>query len=207
MTAGGVARTGWEKADAWEQELTRRMGMATQEDTLRGMFFNGTLEVLRELGAQSLMKRCVEDSGESQFLDFFNYPVRMHGRMVATALPVLVQEYGGPEEALRRLGRLVATRFLRMGVGKVMRTMIPLGPRQLQTTLPIAYRSAVSFGQYSVRWTGPTKGRFILVRDFMPHPFHEGVLEASLEMWGARSVKVTGRQTGGLDSECDFCWQ
>ena len=207
MSAQGEARTGWEKADAWEQELARRMCLATAEDTMRGMIFNGTLEVLRELGARSLMQRCVEDTGESRFLDFFSYPVRMHGRMVITALPVLVQEHGSAEEALRRLGRLVGQRFLQMGVGKVMRAMMPLSPRQLQSTLPIAYRAAVSFGEHSVRWTGPQSGRFTLRRDFLPHPFHEGVLEASLELWGAQSVQVRGWQTGGLDSECEFRWQ
>ncbi|MGZ3457040.1 MAG: hypothetical protein ACXU86_00900 [Archangium sp.] len=44
------------------------MGLATSEDTIRGMLFNGTLEVL-----QSLVKRCVEASGEARFLDFFSY--------------------------------------------------------------------------------------------------------------------------------------
>lgn len=207
MAVSSSARSRWVKADAWEQELERRMCLATSEDTIRGMLFNGTLEVLQALGAESVVKRCVEESGETQFLDFFSYPVQKHCQMVTTALPVLAEEYGGSEEGLRQLGRKVADRFLRVGAGKVMLSLSQRSPRQLLYTLPTAYRLAVSFGQYELRWTGPQSGRFTLQRDFMPHPFHEGVMRTSLELWGARSVKVSGRQTGGLDSECDFCWQ
>ncbi|WP_158501660.1 TIGR02265 family protein [Vitiosangium sp. GDMCC 1.1324] len=183
------------------------MGLATASDTIRGMLFNGTLDVLRAVGADSLAERCVEESGEARFLDFFSYPVRMHCQMVSTALPVLAEEYGGEEEALRRMGCLVANRFLRVGAGRVMMSLTPRSPRQLGYTLPMAYRMAVNFGEYEVRWTGPRSGHFTLKRDFMPHPFHEGVVKTSLELWGAREVTVSGRQTGGLDSECDFCWQ
>jgi uncharacterized protein (TIGR02265 family) len=187
--------------------LERRTGLTTSEDTIRGMLFNGTLEALRSVDDGALARRCLEESGEARFLDFFNYPARLHGRMVATALPVLAEEYGSAEEALRQLGRLVANRFMRVGAGKVMLSLSPSNPRQLVYALPMAYRMAVSFGEYEVRWTGPRSGRFILKRDFMPHLFHEGVVEASLELWGARGVRVSGRPMGGLDSECDFCWQ
>ena len=207
MAVTSSARTRWAKADTWEQELERRKCLATSEDTIRGMLFNGTLEVLRTVGDGSLVKRCVEECGESRFLDFFSYPVRMHCQMVSTALPVLAEQYGDEEEALRQLGRLVAHRFLRVGAGKVMLSLTPGSPRQLGYSLPVAYRMAVSFGQYQVQWTGARSGRFILKRDFMPHPFHEGVVEMSLGLFGGREVKVSGRPTGGLDSECDFCWQ
>ena len=207
MVMGLSARTGWEKSDTWRLELERRMCLSSREDTVRGMFLNGTLEVVREVGGADLARQCLEESGEPRFMDFFNYPVRMHTRMVATAMPALTAAYGDSEEALRQLGQRVAHRFLRQGVGKVMLSLRPLSPRQLQSTLPMAYRTTVSFGEYAVRWTGPRSGRFTLRRDFLPHPFHEGVMRTSLELWGASAVRVSGRQTGGLDSECDFWWQ
>ncbi|QRK09423.1 DUF2378 family protein [Archangium violaceum] len=207
MAVSSAARTKWVKADTWELELERRRSLATSDDTIRGMLFNGTLEVLQSMGAEALAKRCVEESGETHFLDFFSYPVQKHCQMVSTALPLLARQYGDAEQALRQLGRLVANRFLRVGAGRVMLSLSPRSPRQLMYTLPMAYRMAVSFGEYEIRWTGPTSGRLTLKRDFMPHPFHEGVVEMSLTLWGAREVWVGGRQTGGLDSECDFCWQ
>ncbi|WNG40052.1 TIGR02265 family protein [Archangium minus] len=207
MAVSSAARTKWVKADTWAQELERRRSLATSDDTIRGMLFNGTLEVLQSMGAESLVKRCIEESGETRFLDFFSYPVQKHCQMVSTALPLLVERYGDAEQALRQLGRLAASRFLRVGAGRVMLSLSPRTPRQLLYALPMAYRMAVSFGEYEIRWTGPTSGRLTLKRDFMPHPFHEGVVETSLTLWGAREVQVSGRQTGGLDSECDFCWQ
>jgi uncharacterized protein (TIGR02265 family) len=207
MAVNDSVGLGGQKADAWEQELARRSGLVAARDTVRGMFFNGTLEALRSLGHEPLVRRCVEESGEPRFLDFFSYPARMHYRMVSTALPTLAEEYGGAEEGLRHLGQQVARRVWRLGVGKVMLSLSPLGPRQLESALPMAYRTSVSFGEYAVRWTGPRSGCFTLRQGFMPYPFHEGMVKASLDLWGGRAVRVSGRQTGGLDSECDFWWQ
>lgn len=207
MAVSSSARTRWVKADTWEQELERRRGLATSDDTIRGMLFNGTLDVLQALGDEALVKRCVEETGETRFLDFFSYPVQKHCQLVSAALPELAEEYGGSDEALRQMGRLVAHRFHQVGAGRVMLTVSARSPRQFMYSLPMAYRLAVSFGEYEVRWTGPRSGRFVLKRDFMPHPFHEGVMKTALELWGAQEVQVRGRQTGGLDSECDFCWQ
>ena len=195
------------KSDTWEQELARRMCLATSEDTVRGMFFNSTLQVLRSVGGAGLVKRCVEAGGEERFLDFFRYPIRVQCQMVTTALPELAEVYGGAEEALRQLGRLAAMHFLEVGAGRVLLSLSWRTPRQVLSTLPTAYRLAVSFGEYMLQWTGACSGRFILRGDFMPHPYHEGVVSTLLELGGGREVWVRGRQTGGLDSECEFRWQ
>ena len=50
MAVSTSARSRWAKSYTWEQELERRMCLATSEDTVHGMFFNSTLEVLRQLG-------------------------------------------------------------------------------------------------------------------------------------------------------------
>ena len=195
------------KADAWTRDLERRQGLVESGSTVRGMFFNGTLDALRSLGHESRARRCVQDSGETGFLDFFNYPVRLHYQMISQALPVLAEEYGGTEEGLRQLGQQVAHRMWRLGVGKVMLSLSPTSPRQLQSVLPMAYRTAVGSGEYAVRWTGFQSGCLTLRQDFMPYPFHEGMVKTSLNLWGGHAVRVSGRQTGGLDSECDFWWQ
>ncbi len=207
MAVSTSARFRWVKSDTWEQELERRMCLATAEDTVCGLYFNSTLAVLQSVGDEALVKRCVEASGEERFLDFFHYPVRLQGQMVSAALPTLTEEYGSAEEALRQLGRLGAKHFLRAGVGKAMLSLSPGSPRQLLSSLPTAYRLSVSYGHYELKWTGPRSGRFVLKGDFMPHPFHEGTVSTLLERGGAREVWVSGWPTGGLDSECEFCWQ
>jgi uncharacterized protein (TIGR02265 family) len=207
MAASTSASIRWAKTDSWEQELARRTCLATSRDTIRGLLLNGTLEVLQELGGEALVKRGVEASGEARFLDFFSYPVGMHFRMISAALPELVEEYGDSEEALRELGRKVAARFMVTGGSKAMAALSPGSPRRLMSSLPTAYRLAASFGEYSVAWTGPCSGRFVFKGDFLPHPFHEGVMETLLGLGGAREVAVRGRQTGGLENECEFRWQ
>ncbi|MET0401026.1 MAG: TIGR02265 family protein [Cystobacter sp.] len=207
MAVNDSVGLGSQKADVWSQELTRRGCLVAERDTVRGMFFNGTLEALQGLGQEALARRCLEESGEPRFLDFFSYPARMHYQLVFSALPALAERYGGSEEGLRQLGQQVARRVWSFGVGKMMLSLSPPSPWRLQSALPLAYRAAVSFGEHSVRWTGPRSGCLTLRHDFMPYPFHEGVVKTSLDLWGGRAVRVSGRQTGGLDSECDFWWQ
>src|SRR6476661_1781694 len=89
-----------------EQDIERRLRLATPEHTTRGILFVATLRTVRELGADEAMVRsCQEASGESEFVDFFNYPTSSLLRLLAAAARVLSPRYGGMEGALRQLGR------------------------------------------------------------------------------------------------------
>ena len=70
-----------------------------------------------------------------------------------------------------------------------------------------AYRVSLGFGEREGAWTGPRSAHFVMRGDFLPPPFHEGVLMAMLERLNARKVRVCGRQTGVLDSEYELSWQ
>jgi uncharacterized protein (TIGR02265 family) len=192
----------------WEQDLEQRLSLATPEDTVRGLFTHGLLKMVRSLEGEAGVERCLEACGERTFVDFFNYPVHTHLLVVFTAARLLAPRYGGMEEALRNLGRCSARDFLNSATGKAM-TMLALGkPRNLLFALPSAYQVGLSFGTQSLVWTGLTSGRYILQRDFIPLPSHEGVVAALLETGNARDVKVRGRRTTGfLDSEYEFSWR
>jgi uncharacterized protein (TIGR02265 family) len=79
--------------------------------------------------------------------------------------------------------------------------------KRLLGQLPASYRAAVSYGERTLTWTGDTSGHFVIKHDFMPHAYHEGILQGALESAGARNIQVRGRSTGPLDSEYDFSWE
>lgn len=190
----------------WNHDWNLRMNLATPGDTARGLFFNSTLEAIRVLGGEELVKRCLESCGQERFIDFFTYPVSLQLRIISTAMQALQKRYGSPEGALRHLGRCLSMGFLGSSAGQMLVKLAAGDPKRLLEGLSSAYRVSLSYGQHSVRWTGPRSGCFLMRKEFMPHPVHEGVLATLLEVGGAREVKVWGRPLGPLDAECEFTW-
>lgn len=201
-----VAVVWYEGAYDWHQDWQQRLSQAEPSDTARGLFFNGVLDAVRTLGGEELVRRCVEACGQERFLDFFNYPISMQLRIISAAMQTLEKRYGCAEAALRQLGRRSALDFLESAAGKMMMRLASSTPKQLLASLPSAYRVSLSYGQHSIVWTGPTSGRLVMKREFMPHPVHAGVVATLLEAGGAREVKVKSHQTGPLDCECEFSW-
>ena len=78
---------------------------------------------------------------------------------------------------------------------------------RLLTNMPSAYRAAVNFGERTVTLEGPTRGRILMRRDFMPCAWHEGVLLAALEGMKARAVRVSCSRLEVLDSEYLVTWE
>jgi uncharacterized protein (TIGR02265 family) len=64
----------------------------------------------------------------------------------------------------------------------------------------------VTYGERSAEFSGPTQCQFTMKRDFMPHPYHEGVLKTVLEAMGVANVRVAGRRTGPLDATYQISW-
>ncbi|HEX8822545.1 MAG TPA: TIGR02265 family protein [Archangium sp.] len=205
MSAGDVGSG--RAPDAWAQELTRRQALATPADTLRGMFLRGTLEAIRELGNEALVKRCREACAHENFVELFNYPVQLQLQIMAVALEALAVKHGSCEEALRLLGRKALSDFLASKAGKMLLVVSGGEVSRLLNNAPTGYRVSTSYGEHTLRWVGPTSCQWTMKRQFMPHPFEEGVLAALLENTRARNVRVVGRQTGALDSEYDISWE
>jgi uncharacterized protein (TIGR02265 family) len=191
----------------WECELTRRISLPTPGDTARGVFCIGLLRAMAQLGDEKAARQCLEASGETKFVELFNYPIATYLRMLATAVRLLAVKHGGIEEALRRIGRRAAADFRESSVGRAMGVMHGGDARRLVDCLPVVYRVALSFGTQEVRWVEPAHACFVLKHTFLPYPFHEGVLLELVEKMNVQRVKVLGRQTGTLDSEYDICWE
>ncbi|PTL83899.1 TIGR02265 family protein [Vitiosangium sp. GDMCC 1.1324] len=188
------------------QELERRLALARPMDTMRGFFFNGALAAVRSLGDEA-EQHCLDAGGETGFTSFFRYPVTAYLRVIYTASWLLQEQHGGFEAAMRHVGSMAAPPFLSSALGKALLMVTQGNPRMLISNLPTAYRTAVSYGECSVQWTGPRSGLLITRHDFMLHLIHEGALLALFEVLGTRGVQVSGRQVGELDNEITFSWE
>lgn len=191
----------------WARELEQRSLLATPQDSARGMFFNSMLESVRVLGDEAALARCQEVLGGQSFMAFFNYPMTQLLRLTGAAMRELSGRYGGPENAARALGRKAAAEFLTSTVGNAVRMMSGRDIKLFLGSVQTIYRMGTSHGERKVEWLGPRSGLLTVRRNFMPVPYHEGVLEELFSRYGLKNVKVSGRQTAPLDSTYDFSWE
>ncbi|QRK05361.1 DUF2378 family protein [Archangium violaceum] len=194
-------------AEYWERDFARRIALTRPGDTTRGVFCIGLLRAVGELGDGVMVRRCLAESGEKEFVELFNYPMATYLRMVATAIRLLAVEHGTIDEALRQLGRRAARDFRESKAGKAMGVMHGGDARRLLDSLPVVYRVALSFGEFDLTWVGPGRACFSLKNIFMPFPFHEGTLLELLEKMPVQRMTVAGRQTDVLDSEYEISWE
>ncbi|MFP2906502.1 DUF2378 family protein [Pyxidicoccus sp. 3LFB2] len=200
---GRSASTTGERA----RELEQRLALATPDKTCRGMFLKGILQVVKSLGDEAAVQRCLDASGQTRLTDFFSYPIASQLRMAWTAAEVLAPRAGGFDEALRLLGRQATADFMASLAGKTMLALTGRDPVKMMNSLPTAFRASVNYGKHSVEWTGPKSGRFILDGDLMPEPSNCGVVEAVLMAADVKSVTVRGQQDGPARCECHFSWE
>jgi len=189
------------------RELEWRLALATPEKTTRGMFLKGILQVVRSLGDEAAVQRCLAASGQTRITDFFSYPMTSHLRLAFTAAEYLAPRSGGYDEAFRLLGRQATADFMSSLAGRTMLALTNRDPVKMLNSLPTAFRASVSYGQHSVEWTGPRSGRFILKGDLMPVAVNTGILEGVIMSADVRAVKVEGRQLALADCECVFSWE
>lgn len=188
-------------------DLSERLRIATPQDTCKGMFFNGVLAATDTLLGPFAVDTVKARLPERKYIDFFNYPI-------ASFLPAAFQAaqliQGKSEDfatAMRRLGEQAIDDFLSTPVGRTLVTVSSGEAKRLMRAAPTAYRTAVSYGSRETVFTADTACVFKVRRDFMPHPYHEGVLLAVLRAVGAKDITVRGERLGLLDADYHLRWR
>lgn len=204
---GGHTSPRGESGLGTEQELQRRLSLATPADTVRGMSFHSTMDAVRmDLGEEALAQLLTK-SREKSYKSFFNYPVSEYLVLLYNAGWMLSEKHGGFDEAIRRIAGGFSPGFLSSVVGKAFMMLSKDGPRQLISNMPVAFRAAASFAEVIVQWSGPRSGMLVTRRDFLLYVTHEGGLMSLFRALGLPNARVQGRQTGPLDNEVEFSWE
>ncbi|MBX5480640.1 MAG: DUF2378 family protein [Myxococcaceae bacterium] len=187
-------------------DFERRLALATADDTAKGMFFNGVVQAVGKLVNAQAATTCLAAVGDRKFVDFFNYPIAWFLRLSFTAAELLAPAVGGHESAFRKLGMQATHDFLATGVGKTLLLLAGRDAKRLLTAVPGAFKTAVSYGERRVDFSGNGAGTLTMRRDFMPPAYHEGVLIAVLQAVGAKNVSVVGKAVGPLDADYHLRW-
>lgn len=191
----------------FEGDLRWRMSLLTSEHTARGLYLNGVLDVVRELGSEAAVRQCLEAAGEKRFVDFFSYSSRAHLALVQTAAKLLRDRYGSFEKTLWHMGYQGTKSFFASAVGRTMVVVAQGNPRRLLNALPAAFSLSVSTLRGEVHWTGPNSAVFILRQDFMPLAYTEGALHAVFENAKAKNFQVKSREPEPLVGEYTLSWE
>jgi uncharacterized protein (TIGR02265 family) len=187
-------------------DLARRVEAATPSDTSRGLNFNTVFGLFADrLGKPET--KLLDPQGKGHRVDFFSYPVAEYLAITWQAAERLDPLLGSVEAVFRELGRRTVTGFLGSVLGKTAFAMAGRDPRRVLSTGPSGYRSAVSYGDRKVEFTGERRARMTFTRDFMPAVFHAAVLETALAATDAKAIRVAARDTGFLCSEYELSWE
>ncbi|MET0401028.1 MAG: TIGR02265 family protein [Cystobacter sp.] len=193
--------------DEWVSDLATRLALATPSDRIRGMFVRSVQEVLGVLGDEALLRRCHPLWAREPFVELFYYPIRLQLEVLALVIEPLGARHGGRARVLRMMGLQCARDFLASYTGRALRVSAGGEPKRMVELGPTGYQFAVSGGTHALRWLGPTRCVWSMRRDFMPAPFHEGIILGLLKESRAREVRVHGEQVGMLDGDYDISWR
>jgi uncharacterized protein (TIGR02265 family) len=190
-----------------EEELRRRCSLALPTDTVRGFSLNTVLGAVQESLGPEGVARCLAHQRDKHFVSLFNYPVRDYLQVLYSGAWMLSEKHGGFEQAVRRIAQGIAPGFFASGLGKAFQMMTAGSPKQFISSMPLAFRSAASFGECRVTWTGPRSGVLTTRRDFLLYLNHEGGLVGLFHALKLPGAQVRGRQVGPLDNEVAFSWE
>ena len=195
-----------EPPDLSISDLASRLHMATEDDTCKGMFFNGILSATGGLLGPDARAKVQASLPEKKYVDFFNYPIRTFLPAAFRAAQLLQTAHGTFDSAIRQLGEQAIVDFLGTPVGRTLVTVSAGEAKRLMRAAPIAYKTAVSYGTRETVISSDTSCIFKVRRDFMPHPYHEGVFLAVLRALGCKDVQVRGEKFGPMDADYFISW-
>jgi uncharacterized protein (TIGR02265 family) len=190
-----------------QTDLESRLHLATPEYTTRGILFLATLTAVRELGGEDMVKRCVEASGEAEFVEFFNYPTRALLQMLGTAARLLSASLGGYGEVLRYIAKRTVELYMTSVVGRSAQLVSATDPMRLVRTLEELYKVSMIYSAPTVVWKGPKRGVLTVQRTFTPLEYHEGGAITLGSMLGLKNVEAYARPTGPLSLDLEISWE
>jgi uncharacterized protein (TIGR02265 family) len=186
--------------------LARLKAAATPQDTSRGLNYTTLFDFARvELGPNA--PREVDPTGKGTRVDFFSYPITEYLDTAWNIAERLAPKYGSLDAVFFELGKRTVEAFLASVLGKTIFAMAGRDPRRIVAAGPGAFKSAVSYGERTVEFTGDKSARYTFKRDFMPNSFHRGVIVAALSVTEAKNPKATAQEVDFMHTVYELSWE
>ena len=189
-------------------DLTRRLGLATPDKTVKGTLFRAAFaELERQAPEHPKLAELKERHVKSAWRDFSNFPVADYLKLVYDGADLIEPKAGNPAEALAQLGGAVTMSFLNSAVGRLALTMgSGKDPIALLSYAPGVYGVSANYGQRTFVRLGATQGLLKIRNDFMPADYHFGVIRTGVKING-HTPKVELQKLGLLDVDIVVTWQ
>ncbi len=188
-----------------DEELDWRLSLISPEDLMRGLFHNSLLALVRRLEGDEAVKQCLEGSGETRFLDFFNYSHHSYIKLLYASARRLGERFGGIEQAMWEIGHDAGKAFYASAAGRVLILMAQGDPLRLLSNIPTGMRTAARHVTLEVKLTGPRSG-LILKHEVLPRQHTEGGLLAMFVAAKVKGAKVRSRALTGTENEYEVTW-
>lgn len=189
-----------------EEDLRWRLSRVQPTDTVGGLLFNSVLGVVRRLGDESMVRSCLEATGEARLLDFFHYPTSAFLQLLFTAARSLNDKFGGIEQALWWMGYEVTAGFLSSTLGKALRVLMGNDPKRLLEGVPLSYRMITSNVRCTVSAAGAKGAILRFEHDVMPQPYMEGGFMGLLDAVKVKDPSARLLRPGPEPSEYELSW-
>lgn len=189
------------------EELERRLAQVHPGDTMRGFIFNGILTIVGNESDEAAVQRCIEASGDQEFMDFFLYPITSLLRLFYMAAWELSEKHGGFAQSIWYLGNRVTPEYLESALGKALRVVAGNNAHHMASAMPEAHRTATSHAKIQLTWTGLKQGLFTYRDNLIPYQYYQGALHYALASTGPKGLRLKGRQTGPQECEVAFSWE
>lgn len=165
------------------------MALATPQDTVKGALFRSIFgELERRIADHPKLPELKERFEKSAWREFSNFPVSEYLQLVYAGAELLESTVGGLDKALEVLGGAVCQNFLSSAVGKLAVTMgSGKDPIALLSYAPSVYAVSASYGKRTFVRRGANEGVLQIRRDFLPPPYHLGVIRAGVAINGHHS--------------------
>jgi len=187
-------------------DLKQRLAAATATDTSRGLNYTTLFDFARaEIDPKA--PREVDPLGKGTRVDFFSYPITEYLDVAWNIAERLAPRFGSYDAVFFEIGKRTVDNFLASVLGKTIFAMAGRDPRRVLAAGPGAFKSAVSYGERAVEFTGARSARYSFKRDFMPHSFHRGVIVAALSATEAKNPKVEAREVAFMESVYEITWE
>jgi uncharacterized protein (TIGR02265 family) len=193
---------------AFRADVDARLAKMTPKDTIKGIFLTAYLQAYKTEGGPALYEQCLALLGEKRGLvDFFSYPYANVLKIGVLGAEQLGPRLGGITPYLRAMGRVAVDGYLKSALGQTFMNLVQPTPKSMLSTLPVAIRTMLSFGERTFTMSSPSACVFACRNDYSPAEANAGAIEAVIVAAKATEVKVSVTRHGLLDYDIVASWK
>lgn len=201
----------WTRQLRWPEIEARRMRLerTTDANTMRGMFFASTFELVKRLIDQSAADevRRTAALAESEYSQLKKYPLADFIKLQTVAAQRIQHITGSFEEGVAKVAAGAVEIFFESVAGRTMKLLAGKEPHRLMSAAPNGYALAVSDGATrDYKKTGERSGEFVFENDLLGPCHQMGTFEYAIREACGIQIEAKVEQTEAWNFKFIVSW-